>query len=39
MDNVDWLPLIHLTEDLLYMMIAFMCGMIIGYIAGRMDNF
>jgi hypothetical protein len=29
-----WLVLIEFTEQLLYLLIAFMCGLIIGYITG-----
>jgi len=37
MSNSEWVELIGFAEDMLYLLVAFMCGLIIGYISGRME--
>jgi hypothetical protein len=34
MTNSEWLEVIQFTSHMLYMFVAFMCGIIIGYIVG-----
>ena len=34
MTTTEWIEFINFVSDMLYMLIAFMCGLIIGYILG-----
>jgi hypothetical protein len=38
MTSLELLEFIEFVSDLLYMLIAFMCGLIIGYIVGFNNN-
>jgi hypothetical protein len=34
MSTTEWLEFISFVSDMLYMFVAFMCGLIIGYVIG-----